>query len=356
MPLQCCLIVSWLPVSSHLNARNKNRCALSTREFPTLFLIANLNSCQAWRPKTATCHSARTNNTIWLLYNWEFPVFAYPASCFTCTVYSFNSGHFASTILRSNLPFKILLACNPYAYGCAIFEEFTKCPCILPSAAALLDHIRGSGDNGFIDGYLIHSHHYQTSEPTSAFWNLQIFIVIQLQSIRKLRLFVAFVHSDQNNHCVSKFISQLSAKGWFDSQINCSFPDYGDSTIGATSVVVGIHTNTYSSIKALLFQTPPLIKPRPLAAFVWQPFNKKEFSLSSDCNDPSFANGSMPTLQALLPSASVLSSVPTGLLPLYYLHQQGSDTCILNSAAVLSPNSLLWESWLLVARHSALRM
>ncbi len=87
-------------------------------------------------------------------------------------------------------------------------------------------------------------------------------------------------------------------------------------------------------------EPPPLITPRPLAAFVWQPFNKKEFGLSFAHDDPSFADGSMPTLQALLPSALVLSLLLTGLLLLYYLHQQGSDTSILNSAAVLSPNSL----------------
>jgi hypothetical protein len=165
-----------------------------------------------------------TNNTIQPLHNLEFPVFAYCASCFTWAVYLFNSGHFASTILRRNLPFKILLACNPYAYGCVLFAEFTKCPCVLPSAAALLDHIRGSRDNGLIDGYLVHLHHYQTSEPPSTFVNLQVSIVIQLHYIWKLRLFVAFVHPDHKNHCVSEFISQLSAKGWVVSQTKCSFP------------------------------------------------------------------------------------------------------------------------------------
>jgi hypothetical protein len=189
-----------------------------------------------------------TNNTIWLLYNSEFPVFVYHASCFTWAVYLFNSGYFASMISRRNLPFKILLACNPYAHGRALFEEFTKCPCILPSAAALLDHICGSRDNGLTDGYLIHSHRYQTSKPNSAFWNLQVSIVIQLQSIWKLRLFVAFVHPDRNNHCVFKFISHLFAKDWVVSHTKCSFLDYGNSAIGTTLVVVGVHTNTQSIV------------------------------------------------------------------------------------------------------------
>jgi hypothetical protein len=120
------------------------------------------------------------NTTIRPLFNSEYPAFAFQAAHFNWAVYLFNSGHFASTISMRNLPFDILLACNPYAYGHGLFNEFTECPCILPSVAALLDHICGSGDQSLIDGYLIHSHCYQTSEPTNAFWNLQASIVAQL--------------------------------------------------------------------------------------------------------------------------------------------------------------------------------
>jgi hypothetical protein len=129
-------------------------------------------------------------------------------------MYLFNSGHFASVISKRNLPFNVSLACNPYAYGRALFNKFTGCQCISPSAAALLDHIRGSGDQSLINGYLIHSHCYQTSEPTNAFWSLQAFIVAQLHAIWKLRLFVAFVHPDHVSRSVSKFLTQLTKSGW----------------------------------------------------------------------------------------------------------------------------------------------
>ena len=159
-------------------------------------------------------------------------------------MYSFNSGHFVSTILKRNLPFDIILACNPHAHGRALFDEFTTCPCILPSASALLDHIRGSGDQSLIDGYLIHSHRYQTSEPTTAFWAIQTSIVIQLQAIRRLRVFIAFVHPDHDSRSVSKFVTQLDRSGWIISSTKCSFPDYGDSVIGTATIIVGVHTNT----------------------------------------------------------------------------------------------------------------
>jgi hypothetical protein len=48
-------------------------------------------------------------------YNSEYPVFAFRASHFVWAVYSFNSGHFASTISKQNLPFSVLLACDPFA-------------------------------------------------------------------------------------------------------------------------------------------------------------------------------------------------------------------------------------------------
>ena len=178
------------------------------------------------------------------MYNSEFPALAYCVAWFSWAIYSFNSGHFASTILTRNLPFAVTLACDPYAYGRALFTEFTGCRCILPSAAALLDHIRGSGEPGLIDGYLTHSHRYQTSDPTHAFWSIQASIVTQMQLIRKLRLFVAFVHPDHDGRSVAKFIAQLSHSGWVISSTKCHFPNHGDSVIGTTTIIVGVHTNT----------------------------------------------------------------------------------------------------------------
>ena len=91
-------------------------------------------------------------------YNAEFPALAYCATMFSWAIYGFNSGHFVSTIEGRNLPFRIVLGCDPFEYGRSLFGEFAKCPIVLPSAASLLDHIRGSGNQGHIDGYIIHSH------------------------------------------------------------------------------------------------------------------------------------------------------------------------------------------------------
>jgi hypothetical protein len=48
----------------------------------------------------------------------------------------------------------------------------------------------------------------------------------------------------------------------------------------------------------------------------------------------------MSPVLALSPSVLVLSSLLSGLRPLYYLHLQGTDSTILNGAAVLLQDSL----------------
>jgi hypothetical protein len=103
---------------------------------------------------------SHNNTSIRPMYNLEFPALAFCVACFKWAVYLFNLGHFVSMINMRNLPFNISLARDPYAYGRLLFDKFTECRCILPSTAALLDHIRGSGDQSFLDGYLIHLHRY----------------------------------------------------------------------------------------------------------------------------------------------------------------------------------------------------
>jgi hypothetical protein len=102
---------------------------------------------------------------------------------FDWAVYGFNSGHFLSAIKEHSYPFHVVLACNPFVNGRALFWELTSCSPIHSSAASLLDHVRALGITSKLTDYLIHSHHYYISEPTKRFWELQCQIVKQLQII-----------------------------------------------------------------------------------------------------------------------------------------------------------------------------
>ena len=79
------------------------------------------------------------------LYNLDVTVAASILSKFDWAVYGFNNGHFSSTVTELGMPFCVVLACDPYKNGRALFKEVSSCPTILSSAPALLDHIRASG-------------------------------------------------------------------------------------------------------------------------------------------------------------------------------------------------------------------
>jgi hypothetical protein len=120
-----------------------------------------------------TPESASTDQPARELYNSEFLALAYSVTRFQWAAYGFNSGHIISTIEARKLLFSIGLACDPYAYGRALFNEVAKFQNVLHGASALLDHICTSSDASPIEGYIIHSHCYQSSKPSTVFWLLQ---------------------------------------------------------------------------------------------------------------------------------------------------------------------------------------
>ena len=113
------------------------------------------------------------------LYNSDITRTASMIAHFDWAVYGFNSGHFLTTISEKGMPFRIVLACNPYSNGRALFRSMTPCTHIFDGASALLDHIQSLRVNSTLTGYLIHSHRYSGSDTTSRFWDRPSQIVAQ---------------------------------------------------------------------------------------------------------------------------------------------------------------------------------
>ena len=125
------------------------------------------------------------------------------------------------------------------------------------------------------------------------------------------------------------------------SQTTCLFLGFVDLVIGKASIIVGVHDSTQARTEPVSFRIPPLPKPLPLATYIWQPFNKVEYSVSLAKDDESFSAESNRGIVATLPSPLVLVSLPNGVRPLYYLHLQGSNTATLaGTDHVLSLDSL----------------
>jgi hypothetical protein len=132
----------------------------------------------------------------------------------------------------------------------------------------------------------------------------------------------------------------LSSSGWVLSRTTCSFPNFGDSVIGRANLVVGVHDSTQSRMEPISFQIPPSPTPLPLVAYIWEPFNKPEYSVSFAKDNDSFATNADHGITATVPTSLVLASFPDGVQPLYYLHLRDLNMATLAGAAVMSLNSL----------------
>jgi hypothetical protein len=151
---------------------------------PTIGFQHVLNYAVCFGRYVVPCPANANSNK--LLYNYEITITASILSKFDWAMYGFNNGHFHLMIIELRMPFDIVLACDPYANGCALFTEICLCPTILLSAPTLPDHVHASGNTAPLTGYLIHSHRYTSTKPTHRFWDIQVHIVLQLHAIRSL--------------------------------------------------------------------------------------------------------------------------------------------------------------------------
>jgi hypothetical protein len=117
------------------------------------------------------------------LLNLEFAQYAHETTNYDWAVFSFSNGHFSSTIETRNLPFTIRLACDTNKQGQSLFHEFAPTATVFSSGNNLLNHIRASGKQSIISGYLVNSYRFQNSEVTGKFWKLHFPIIAQLRLI-----------------------------------------------------------------------------------------------------------------------------------------------------------------------------
>ena len=280
------------------------------------------------------------------LYNADIPAAARQLAGFDWAIYGFNSGHFISTIRSRNLPFSIVLACDPYEPNRALFREFApSCKTVLSGANALLDHVRGSGVTSALHGYIIHSHRYSASETTSRFWQLQASILKQLRLTRSLSIFVAFVHPDHDGRSVDLFVHKIIPDGWEVSITHLSFPDYGDSVAGTCRAIIGVHVSTASDVMPIQLRTPPSTPLRRLADFIWAPFNRPEMSISFGKDDPSFnmdahPHSNAPKLVPCEPLPNAQTGTSTHLKIKYHLLRDGCESEPAIGSSVYSMDSL----------------
>ncbi len=167
-------------------------------------------------------------------------------------VFSFSNGHFSLTIETRNLPFTIRLACDTTEQGRSLFHEFAPTATVFSSGNDLLNHIRASGEQSIISGYLVNSYRFQNSEVTSKFWKLQLSIIAQLRLIRSLSVIVAIVIHDHDGRCVQMFIKGLAAAHWIVKSREVLYPEIGDSVADSCLVITVVHSSCSSIVEPII--------------------------------------------------------------------------------------------------------
>ncbi len=258
---------------------------------------------------------------------------------FDWAVFSFSNGHFTSTIESRNLPFTIRLACDSTERGRSLFHEFADSATVFSSGNDLLNHIRASGDQSVISGYLINSYCFQTSEVTSLFWKLQLSIIAQLRLICLLSAIVAIVIPDHDGRSTQAFIRELTAAHWKVEPRDVAYPDIGDSVADSCCIITAIHLSCASTVKPIVLKTPPRLLARPISLFIWEPFNRPEHSLCYGCNDIDFNKDEPSPMIASMPKPAVSTNCQFVNIKCH-LHRGNANSSILAGSSVLSGESL----------------
>jgi hypothetical protein len=281
------------------------------------------------------------------LYNSDLTLAAKSIAHFNWAVYGFNSGHFISSIWSLSLPFNITLLADPFINGRSLFTEFSTTPSpILSGASALLYHVQSSVITSILLGYLIHSHRYLTTKPTSHFWEIQASIVTQLRLTQSLSIVMAFVHPEHDSRAVTlNFVNWLRKDGWIITNTSIAYSDFGDSVCGGCRFIVAIHHNTEASCPPFKVVALPHCMPNPLSTYMWAPFNQPESALSYLPHDPSFNNhtfngSGLPPLSVSPCSKANKLLAGNGVKLMYHLHRIDANPSLLVGAAVIGTDGL----------------
>ncbi len=109
--------------------------------------------------------------------------------------------------------------------------------------------------------------------------------------------------------------------------------------MNSCTIITAVHSSASSAVEPLLLQTPPLVQAKPIASFLWEPFNKPEHMLCFGRDDADFNKDESSRMIVGVPKPAELDGVPHVVVK-YNLHRAGEDTTILAGSSVVSTSGL----------------
>ncbi len=144
---------------------------------------------------------------------------------------------------------------------------------------------------------------------------------------------------DHDGHHVTSFARTLKLAGWSVSAFNDVYlPSNGDTIAGRCHLLCGIQLSCTACVEPFVeLPPPPPLLPKVLGAYLWEPLNQPEHSVSLGRNDNDFCCQDVRFTAAEPPGDTPFT---LGINIKYYLHGHGSDESSLNGSAVISVDGL----------------
>jgi hypothetical protein len=220
----------------------------------------------------------------------------------------------------------------------SLFAEFAPNAKVFSSSNDILQHVWVSRETSVLHGYLIKSYCFLNNKVTTNIWKQQLAIITQLCLIRNLFVVVAIVMPDHNGRSIKSFIQGLSTAHWKVSLQDISYPKIGDSIVNSCRIIISIHLSSVLVVELIVLKTLPAVQPRPIASYLWEPFNRPEHSLCFGCDDSDFNKEALQMMVSTPKPAKLGGTTPITIL--YHLHRADADATILAGSSVLSQSSL----------------
>eukprot|EP00984_Skeletonema_dohrnii_P006306 scaffold2258_cov84-Skeletonema_dohrnii-CCMP3373.AAC.7 len=272
-------------------------------------------------------------------HNHHLPVIAHSLVTFKWALYGFNSGHFFHISRAHAIPFDVVLAADSTAQGRALLKSIGGCDNVLNGAKELHSYVASSKASSPVNGYMIHSRHISSRRNVIIFWSTHLKIIEQLASKRHLSHVVIQIHPSTDTNIVKKFLLQLQklGSGWHVTQIDAYCPNFGDSVASSITFAVAINKSTSSNVSAHTFAHPPTVTPKPLSAFVHEPFNDMQYCVSFGKDNPAFK---LQPISASTPKQAATRIHKHAAIRLYDLHRPSDTKDISAGAGVYSLDNL----------------
>jgi hypothetical protein len=120
----------------------------------------------------------------------------------------------------------------------------------------------------------------------------------------------------------------LTTSQWKVFSRDVSFVKIGDSIANSCTIITIVHLSSANIVEPLNLKTPPTVKPQPIAAYIWEPFNRPEHSVGNAREDVNFNKDKLTKMVASDPTPANSVGQPHVLIK-YNLHRAGDDTNIL---------------------------